>query len=98
MLYKVTKTKSIQAKQLNHYKFCSQIFPFCILKDTDFNIDYEGSFEDNETRVIIWTLNFTMKNGIVKKYPITLPETARDGDTWKVIINNINGTYKTQKL
>ena len=43
-------------------------------------------------------LNFTMKNGSVKKYNITLPETAKDGDTWKVVINNINGSYKTQKL
>lgn len=44
------------------------------------------------------TFNFTLKNGTVKKYFVTLPETARDGDTWKVIINNINGTYITQKL
>lgn len=32
-----------------------------ILKSTDFNIDYEGSHEDNETRIIIWTLTFTVK-------------------------------------
>jgi hypothetical protein len=44
------------------------------------------------------TFNFTMKNGSIKKYYITLPDYAKDGDTWKVIINNINGTYITQKL
>jgi T4-like virus Myoviridae tail sheath stabiliser len=32
-----------------------------LLKNTDFNIDYEGGFEDNETRTIIWTLTFTVK-------------------------------------
>lgn len=44
------------------------------------------------------TFNFTLKSGTVKKYFVTLPETAKDGDTWKVIINNINGTYTTKKL
>ena len=32
-----------------------------ILKSTDFNIDYEGGHDDNDTRTIIWTLTFTVK-------------------------------------
>ena len=35
-----------------------------VLKSTDFSIDYEGSFNDNDTRVIIWTLTFTVKGFI----------------------------------
>lgn len=44
------------------------------------------------------TFNFTLKNGQVKKYDVILPEYARDGETWVVTIDNINGTYKTKKL
>ena len=32
-----------------------------VLKSTNFDIDAEGSFEDNETRTIVWTLTFTVK-------------------------------------
>jgi hypothetical protein len=32
-----------------------------LLKSTDFNIDYEGDYNDNDTRTIIWTLTFTVK-------------------------------------
>jgi hypothetical protein len=32
-----------------------------ILKSTNFDIDAEGSAEDNETRTVVWTLTFTVK-------------------------------------
>lgn len=43
-------------------------------------------------------LNFTQNDGTVKKHLIRLPNNAKDGETWKVIINNINNSYLTQKL
>ena len=43
------------------------------------------------------TFNLRMKSGAMKKYTIQMPQSVRAGETWKVTLNHVKGTYTTQK-
>lgn len=43
------------------------------------------------------TFNLRMKSGAIKKYTIQMPQNVQVGDTWKVTLNHVKGTYTTQK-
>ena len=42
--------------------------------------------------------NLRMKDNTSRKYAVQMPQNVQAGETWKVILNRIDGSYTTKKL